>query len=578
MNNSLLNFHSLKSLISYSSCPAALHLLLHLLLTSVLPGLRPLQPGPLGCGRRQQRAPRGRVLQQHLQLLQPGVVAVQRGGQRREAGRGGQGVRERQRGQEQLRFGGCHRRRRRRRRRCAPGAPSAFCGRTELLSPAERRCVRAAAAVTLGGSQHVEGRGLGVQRRPIYGQSGKRAPQTPRGSGVSAWLRVLEHEGSGRVQTMSPVCWLQARRTDRTGAGNRAGGEPPWPETPEPRHGPDQVLGAQPAASSLPRALFGRLPVGLLVGARGGGAKQERSKVHDWSQVVLGGPSRSRPPPFAMQPLLDPRWPLLHLMEQEVLLHLMETRQSLEHMERLHHKFFQEMDRSWSQRGVSQRGVSQRGVSQTVAVQPMGGGGFALSLDTAAFSPKELSVKQVGRRLRVSGRTQSGQEDTSSPTSPTSSSSSSSSPSSSYWCEEFMQDFQLPDGVDPEAVTCSLLGGRLQIQAPKERAVHDGKERLVPIHLTSPTSSSSSSPSSSYWCEEFMQEFQLPDGVDPEAVTCSLLGGRLQIQAPKERAVHDGKERLVPIHLTSSSSASSTSSSSSSSSTSPSESSPAEIN
>ncbi|XP_056267535.1 heat shock protein beta-11 [Pseudoliparis swirei] len=173
-----------------------------------------------------------------------------------------------------------------------------------------------------------------------------------------------------------------------------------------------------------------------------------------------------------MRPLLDPRWPLLHLVEQEVLLHLMETRQSLEHMERLHHRLFQEMDRTWSQRGVF----------QTVAVQQMGGGGFALSLDTAAFFPEELSVKQVGRRLRVSGRTQSGQEDA-------------SSSSSSSRCEEFMQEFQLPDGVDPEAVTCSLLGGRLQIQAPKERAVHDGKERLVPIHLTS--SSSSTSPSES---------------------------------------------------------------------------------
>uniref|UniRef100_A0A8C2X165 Heat shock protein, alpha-crystallin-related, b9-like n=1 Tax=Cyclopterus lumpus TaxID=8103 RepID=A0A8C2X165_CYCLU len=197
-------------------------------------------------------------------------------------------------------------------------------------------------------------------------------------------------------------------------------------------------------------------------------------------------PSVFQPSPFTMRPLLDPRWPvrslwpetrpLLHLVEREVLRHLLEMRQSLEHMEQLHQRVFEEIDQTWSQRGVF----------QTVAVQQLGGGGFALSLDTAAFSPEELSVKQVGRRLRVSGRTERKQEDASS--------SSSSSPTSSYRCQEFRQELQLPDDVDPEAVTCSLLRGRLQIQAPKESALHDGKERLVPIRLTS--SSSESSPTS----------------------------------------------------------------------------------
>ncbi|XP_054481434.1 heat shock protein beta-11-like [Anoplopoma fimbria] len=222
-------------------------------------------------------------------------------------------------------------------------------------------------------------------------------------------------------------------------------------------------------------------------------------------------PSVFQQSPFTMRPLLDRTWPvrslwpetrpLLHLVEQEVMRHLLEMKQSMEHMERLHQRIFEELDRtcsqSWSQTW------SQRGPFQPITVQELGsvGGGFALSLDTEAFSPEELSVKQVGRKLRVSGRTESKQEDASSTCSSSSTSSTPTSSSSSFRCEEFRQEFQLPDGVDHEAVTCSLVGGRLQILAPpRERALHDGKERLVPISLTAApaiTSSTSTSLSES---------------------------------------------------------------------------------
>ncbi|KAK9536998.1 hypothetical protein VZT92_006737 [Zoarces viviparus] len=192
-------------------------------------------------------------------------------------------------------------------------------------------------------------------------------------------------------------------------------------------------------------------------------------------------PSAFQPSPFTTRSLLDldlfwpvrSLWPetrpLLHLVEQEVLCLLLEMRQSMEHMERLHRRIFEEIDQTWSQRGAF----------ETIAVHELGrdGGGFALSLDTQAFSPEQLSVKQVGRKLRVSGRTERKQD-------------------SSSCCQDFMKELQLPDGVDHEALTCSLVGGRLQIQAPPERALHDGKERLVPIRLTSSSSSSSSSESS----------------------------------------------------------------------------------
>ncbi|XP_029957340.1 heat shock protein beta-11-like [Salarias fasciatus] len=194
------------------------------------------------------------------------------------------------------------------------------------------------------------------------------------------------------------------------------------------------------------------------------------------------------PAPVAMRPFMDLHWPirslwpetrpLLYQMEQEMVRHLQEMRQSMEFMERLHQKIFEEIDHSTSTSFLP------------IAFQELGrdGSNFALSLDTKEFSPEELSVKQVGRRLRVSGRSEKKQEDPRG--------------SYSYRCQEFRQEFDLPDGVDPETVTCSLVGGRLQIQAPRDKAATDGKERIVPISvasapaITSTTSTSSSTSTS----------------------------------------------------------------------------------
>lgn len=192
-------------------------------------------------------------------------------------------------------------------------------------------------------------------------------------------------------------------------------------------------------------------------------------------------PSVFQPSPVSMRPFLDLHWPvrslwpetrpLFYHLEQEMIRHMQEVRQSLEYMDRLHQKIFEEIDQS----------SSSVGVFKPIAFQELGGdgGSFALSLDTQDFSPQELSVKQVGRKLRVSGRTEKKKED--------------EKGSYSYRCQEFRQEFNLPDGVDPEDVTCSLVGGRLQIQAPQDRAVHDGKERVVPISVTSAPAITSSS-------------------------------------------------------------------------------------
>uniref|UniRef100_A0A3B3DF17 SHSP domain-containing protein n=1 Tax=Oryzias melastigma TaxID=30732 RepID=A0A3B3DF17_ORYME len=82
---------------------------------------------------------------------------------------------------------------------------------------------------------------------------------------------------------------------------------------------------------------------------------------------------------------------------------------------------------------------------------------FGLTLDTAGFSPEELSVRQVGRKLRVSGKTEKKQED--------------GKGSYSHRLQEFRQELDLPEGLNPEAVTCCLSpDGKLHIQAVKEEA------------------------------------------------------------------------------------------------------------
>ncbi|XP_029304083.1 heat shock protein beta-11-like [Cottoperca gobio] len=198
-------------------------------------------------------------------------------------------------------------------------------------------------------------------------------------------------------------------------------------------------------------------------------------------------PSVFQPSPVTMSPsILDVHWPvrslwpetrpLFYHMEQEMIRHVQEMRQSMEFMEMLHQKIFEEID---------QTSPAFTGSFRPIAFQELArdGGSFALSLDTKEFSPEELSVKQVGRKLRVSGRTEKKQED--------------EKGSYAYRCQEFRQEFDLPDGVEPEAVTCSLVGGRLQIQARRERAVHDGKERVVPISVASAPAITSSENQSS---------------------------------------------------------------------------------
>ncbi|XP_051533671.1 heat shock protein beta-11-like [Myxocyprinus asiaticus] len=170
-----------------------------------------------------------------------------------------------------------------------------------------------------------------------------------------------------------------------------------------------------------------------------------------------------------LRPFMDFHWPVRSLwpetrplffqIEREMMRHMQEMRNNLEFMECLHQRIFNEIDH-----------VSPMTTFKPISFQ-LGKEGihYALTLDTKDFSPEELSVKQVGRKLRVSGKTEKMQDDG----------------NGSYLCrcQEFRQEFDLPEGINPEAVTCALRNGQLQIQAPKE-ATSTGNERVIPITYT----------------------------------------------------------------------------------------------
>ncbi|XP_051269343.1 heat shock protein 30-like [Dicentrarchus labrax] len=167
----------------------------------------------------------------------------------------------------------------------------------------------------------------------------------------------------------------------------------------------------------------------------------------------------------ALSPFMDLYWPVRSLWpEVRPLLHqqdllqrnLQELRSSLELMDKLQHKILEETEP----------------FQTSMAVQPLSyqlekeGEDFGLTLDTQGFSPEELSVRQVGRKLRVSGKTEKKQED--------------EKGSYSYSRQEFRREFDLPEGLNPEAVTCYLApDGKLHIQAAKAPRVEEAERELT---------------------------------------------------------------------------------------------------
>ncbi|XP_038588912.1 heat shock protein 30-like [Micropterus salmoides] len=167
----------------------------------------------------------------------------------------------------------------------------------------------------------------------------------------------------------------------------------------------------------------------------------------------------------ALSPVMDLYWPVRSLWpevkpllyQQELLQrNLQELRSSLELMDKLQHNILEETE-------PFQSSVALRPLSYQLEKE---GERFGLTLDTQGFSPEELSVRQVGRKLRVSGKTEKKQEDRKG--------------SYSYRRQEFRQEFDLPEGLNPEAVTCCLApDGKLHIQAARAPCVEEAERELT---------------------------------------------------------------------------------------------------
>lgn len=154
-------------------------------------------------------------------------------------------------------------------------------------------------------------------------------------------------------------------------------------------------------------------------------------------------------------------WPVRSLWPEITSLYrhgepLQELKSSLEQLEKLQHKIFEE---------IQQMPPSQQ-LYPVACTMEKEGSGLALTLDTKDFSPEELSVRQVDRELQVSRKSEKKQEDGKS--------------SYSYRTQEFRRGFDLPQGVNPEAVTCSMADGKLYIQAPVNHP-SEAAERMLPL-------------------------------------------------------------------------------------------------
>uniref|UniRef100_A0A3P8RB32 SHSP domain-containing protein n=1 Tax=Astatotilapia calliptera TaxID=8154 RepID=A0A3P8RB32_ASTCA len=158
----------------------------------------------------------------------------------------------------------------------------------------------------------------------------------------------------------------------------------------------------------------------------------------------------------ALSPFMDFYWPVRSLWpeikplfyQQDLLQrNLQELCSSLELMDKLQHRILEETHPFQSSMAV-----------QPVTVQlEKEGDKFALMLDTRGFSPEELSV---------SGKTEKKQED--------------GKGSYSYRLQEFRQEFDLPEGLNPQTITCHLSpDGKLHIQAAKAPCVEEGERELT---------------------------------------------------------------------------------------------------
>ncbi|NXW95281.1 HSPBB protein, partial [Alopecoenas beccarii] len=112
----------------------------------------------------------------------------------------------------------------------------------------------------------------------------------------------------------------------------------------------------------------------------------------------------------------------------------------------------------------------ERAPSTSTALAQSSGDGFSVCQDVKNFAPEQLSVKVVGRKVVLVGQKEMQNTD--------------DKGCFSYKYEVLKREWDVPEDVDVEALSCSLSKeGQLRIEAPK-LALTAGGERNVPIQVS----------------------------------------------------------------------------------------------
>ncbi|NXT40855.1 HSPBB protein, partial [Pelecanoides urinatrix] len=147
------------------------------------------------------------------------------------------------------------------------------------------------------------------------------------------------------------------------------------------------------------------------------------------------------------------------------------------HAETIFTELQQEMEKarefmsSFEQLLSSQGATAMEGAPGTSAALTQGSGeGFSICQDVKNFAPEQLSVKVVGRKVVLVGQKETQSTD--------------EKGSFSYKYEVLKRDWDVPEEVFAEALTCSLSKeGQLRIEAPR-LALPATPERNVPIQVS----------------------------------------------------------------------------------------------
>ncbi|XP_019405966.1 PREDICTED: heat shock protein 30C-like [Crocodylus porosus] len=120
--------------------------------------------------------------------------------------------------------------------------------------------------------------------------------------------------------------------------------------------------------------------------------------------------------------------------------------------------------------GGSSNPSREREQSTSMTLPQGADGAFSVCQDVKDFDPNDLMVKLVGRKVLLTGKKEMQSED--------------GKGSFSYKYEVFKREWDVPEGVDPDGLTCSISSeGQLRIEAPRQ-ALIAALERNVPIEIT----------------------------------------------------------------------------------------------